>query len=95
MNALEFLSTNYELCIFTAGDKAYADAILDRIDPNKEYIAHRLYRQHCTKRGNFYVKDLRIIEDRDLKDIILVDNSIISFAFQMNNGVPISSFHGL
>jgi CTD small phosphatase-like protein 2 len=39
-----------------------------------------------------YVKDLRIIEDRDLKDIILVDNSIVSFAFNLDNGVPISAF---
>jgi TFIIF-interacting CTD phosphatase-like protein len=28
-----------------------------------------------------YVKDLRIISDRDLEDIVIVDNSIVSFAF--------------
>ena len=39
-----------------------------------------------------YVKDLRIIRDRNLSDVILVDNSIISFAFNMDNGVPISAF---
>jgi len=39
-----------------------------------------------------YVKDLRIIADRDIKDIILVDNSIISFAFQMENGIPIKAY---
>lgn len=39
-----------------------------------------------------YVKDLRIIEDRNLQDIILVDNSIVSFAFNLDNGVPISAF---
>jgi len=40
------------------------------------------------------VKDLRVITDRDLKDIVIVDNSIVSFAFQLSNGVPISSFTG-
>ena len=39
-----------------------------------------------------YVKDLRIIRDRNLSDVILVDNSIISFAFNLDNGVPISAF---
>lgn len=39
------------------------------------------------------MKDLRIIEDRDLKDIVIVDNSIISFAFQLNNGVPCAAFY--
>jgi TFIIF-interacting CTD phosphatase-like protein len=28
-----------------------------------------------------YVKDLRIIADRDLEDMVIVDNSILSFAF--------------
>lgn len=41
-----------------------------------------------------FVKDLRIIHDRELKDIVIVDNSIVSFAFQLSNGVPISSFTG-
>lgn len=41
-----------------------------------------------------YVKDLRVIKDRELKDLILVDNSIVSFAFNMPNGVPIASFTG-
>ena len=41
-----------------------------------------------------YVKDLQIIDDRDLKDLIIVDNSIISFAFNLANGVPIKAFVG-
>jgi len=32
--------------------------------------------------------------DRDKKDIIIVDNSIMSFAFDLDNGVPINSFLG-
>jgi len=40
------------------------------------------------------VKDLSIIEDRDLKNLIIVDNSIISFAFNLSNGVPIKAFVG-
>ena len=54
----------------------------DYIDPNHEFITHRLYRQHCflTEEG-YYVKDLRIFADRDLKDVVIVDNSVYSFAF--------------
>lgn len=44
------------------------------------------------RKSGFYVKDLRIIKDRNITDIVLVDNSIISFAFNMDNGVPISAF---
>jgi CTD small phosphatase-like protein 2 len=71
----------------------YADLIIDQIDPEKKYFKHRLYRQHCYNTGEVFVKDLRIVQDRSLDEIILVDNSILSFAFQINNGVPICSFY--
>ena len=41
-----------------------------------------------------YVKDLSVISDRNLRDMILVDNSIVCFAFNMSNGVPIKAFMG-
>ena len=85
----------YEICVFTAGEQDYADAILDFIDIDRSIIKHRLYRHHCVKPASgVYVKDLSIIEDRDLKELIIVDNSIISFAFNLSNGVPIKAFVG-
>lgn len=81
------------MAIFTAAEQEYADLIIDLIDPNKEFFQHRLYRQHCFKCDDAYVKDLRIIKDRDLEDLVIVDNSIISFAFQLDNGIPICAFY--
>ena len=40
------------------------------------------------------MKDLRIIQDRSLKDMIIIDNSIVCFAFNLDNGVPISPYMG-
>ena len=92
-NCLEHLSKFYEIAVFTAGEQTYADAVLDYLDEERQIIKHRLYRQHCVKVADgVYVKDLRIIKDRLLQDIILVDNSIVSFAFNLDNGVPISAF---
>ena len=94
-DVLQDLSTLFEICVFTAGEQGYADTVLDFIDPEYQIIKHRLYRQHCVQAApGVYVKDLRIIQDRDLKDIVIVDNSIVSFAFQLSNGVPISAFTG-
>ena len=40
-----------------------------------------------------YVKDLRIFRNVDLKDIIIIDNSVLSFIFHMDNGIPILPFY--
>jgi len=92
MACLLDLSKSFQLISFTASDQMYADTILDHIDPNREVFAARLYRQHCVDTQYGLIKDLRIIGNRDLKDMILVDNSALSFAFNVNNGIPILPF---
>ena len=83
----------YQVIAFTASDRQYANAILDFIDPDKELIQYRLYRDHCVETEYGYIKDLRIIANRDLKDLVLVDNSVLSFSFQIENGIPILPFY--
>ena len=80
--------------VFTAGVKDYADPILDYLDPDKTLFKKRMYRTECIKADQFFIKDLDVILDRDKKDMVLVDNSILSFAFDLANGVPINSFIG-
>lgn len=45
-----------------------------------------------TEEGVF-IKDLRIIKNRNLKDIVIVDNAVYSFGFQLENGIPILPFY--
>lgn len=80
--------------VFTAGVKDYADPILDKIDPDGTLIKKRMYRDQCIKTEQFFIKDLDVILDRDKSKMLLVDNSILSFAFDLPNGVPINSFMG-
>jgi len=40
-----------------------------------------------------YVKDLRIFKNVNMKDMIIIDNSVLSFAFQLENGIPILPFY--
>ena len=94
--AKEFLtevSKYFVIGIFTASVKAYADAVIDYLDPNKNLIQFRLYRNNCINvNDKIFVKDLRIIKGVDIKDIILLDNSIYSFSAQINNGILVNSF---
>lgn len=41
-----------------------------------------------TKNG-FFIKDLRMIDNRELKDVVILDNYVHSFAFNVDNGIPI------
>jgi hypothetical protein len=50
-----------------------------------------LFREHCTFSSGVYVKDLKRL-NRDLKDVIIIDNSPLAFHFDVDNGLPISSF---
>lgn len=72
----------------------YADKILDQIDPERKIIKKRMYRQDCIQVQDFFVKDLDVFIDREKENIVIVDNSIMSFAFDLDNGVPIQSFMG-
>jgi len=79
---------------FTAGVQEYADPILDQIDPENTIFKKRLYRGSCIKTQQFYIKDLDIFLDREKENMMIVDNSILSFAFDLANGVPINSYMG-
>ena len=94
MRCLRSLSEVFELMVFTAGQRNYADAIIDLLDPDGSIFQHRLYRSDCVrnKEGTF-VKDLSVI-NRKLEDIVLVDNSVWSFSNQLDNGVPVQPWKG-
>ena len=40
-----------------------------------------------------HIKDLRVISNRKLDDIVIVDNACYSFGYQIDNGVPIIPYY--
>lgn len=66
------MSKIYELIIFTASQKQYADKVVQQIDPKKR-ISHVLNRDHCIVINKlYYLKNLKIL-GRDLKQTIMID----------------------
>jgi hypothetical protein len=68
------------------------------MDPKKKYFKYRLYRNNCSlldvEGAKFYVKDLEILNEHyNLKDIVIIDNSVLSFAFHLHNGIPIVPYY--
>jgi len=58
------MSELYDVVLFTASLKEYADPVMDFIDVNKR-ATMRLFREHCIVLDNTLVKDLRVL-DKDL-----------------------------
>lgn len=93
IECLKTLTEYYELIVFTASHPKYANTVIDLIDPDKKIFSKRLFRNSCIRTDiNLFIKDLRIL-GKDLRSVIIVDNAIFSFAFQLDNGVPIIPFY--
>lgn len=80
----------YDVVIYTASLKEYADPVIDKIDPNK-VVKGRLFRDSCTIYNSLFVKDMKLL-GKNLKDVIIIDNSETSFLFQPENAIHISAY---
>ena len=97
--SLDRIKDDYNIVIYTASHNTYADAILNYLDKENKYFNYRLYRNNCVQCVSndgmkFYVKDLDIFKKYyDLKNILIIDNSVLSFAFHLNNGIPVIPYY--
>ena len=85
------VSKLYEVIIFTASIAKYALPLLDILDSDKN-IKFRLTREHCTFLNGIYIKELKKL-NRNLKDLIILDNSPLAYAFDNDNGLPIKAWY--
>jgi RNA polymerase II subunit A small phosphatase-like protein len=84
------MAKTFELVIFTASLDKYANPLLDLLDTNK-VITGRLFREHCTRQGQMYVKDMSRL-GRKINHSLIIDNSPHSYAMHPNYAVPILSW---
>ena len=91
---LKLLHVFYEIIIFTAANLSYARPIINYLDPEKNCVDYVLHRGHCIQTSIGTVKDLRILDGRDMSQIIIVDNSVSSFASQIENGIYVPTYKG-
>ncbi|KAJ1284427.1 hypothetical protein BS78_03G203400 [Paspalum vaginatum] len=88
---LEKVAQMFELVIFTASQRIYAEQLIDRLDPDGTYISRRIYRESCIFSDGCYTKDLTIL-GVDLAKVAIIDNTPQVFQLQVDNGIPIKSW---
>ncbi|XP_063312643.1 CTD small phosphatase-like protein 2 [Pelobates fuscus] len=86
-------SARSKIFVFTTAKKAYAEKILEILDPQKKLIRHRLFRDQCTCVSGHYVKDLRVIR-RDLAKTVALDSSPHNFPLQTTNRILVKNWTG-
>ena len=90
---LQSMSSKYEVVIFTASLKYYADRIIKILDPQRQSISEVFYRDTCCRTVNDkLVKDLTVFQNIPLSEMILVDNNMYCLWPQPQNGIPILNF---
>ena len=88
-NLFKELSENYEIDIFTASQKEFADLVIDKLDKDNKYISYRFYYDHCC--GTFIQEYKRLDKiGRDLKKIVTIDDQERFAYYNMNNLILIS-----
>ena len=88
------LSKLYTILIFTSSTNKYAQKVVSKIDPQGIYIYKIYSRNDCHKaESEFFIKDLRVL-GRDLNEVVIVDDLIISFAYQLDNGILVKEYKG-
>lgn len=103
---LSKVSKWYDLVVFTASMKEYADPVIDWLESSiPGNFTKRLYRNNCILRdGVGYIKDLSILcgnsnqmavanlNGGGLGEIILVDNSPVSYALNVDNAIQVEGW---
>ena len=88
------MSKIFEVGVFTASHYCYAEEVVRNLDPNGEYISFLLTRKNCVEIDtSVFVKDLRVLQYRELENIILIDNAAYSYGLQLDNGIPCVPFY--
>lgn len=82
----------FDIYFFTSSEKKYADQIIDFID---DQVPHerRFFRDSCICYAGYYVKDLSILK-RDIKDIVLLDDTEGCALKQPKNLIRVNPWYG-
>ena len=89
---LDYVSKKYEIIVFCNGSDLYCKPVLDYIEKERLYFAHRAYGSYVLfENPTFSVKyyDFLMCDGRDSNNSVIVDSHVGTFCLRIANGVPV------
>ena len=94
-SVLLILSEYYDIWVWTAAVKEVGEMAVRMIDPEGKIIKNAFFRELCIPLlENVYLKDLRVFANLELSDVAIIENQLMSFATNIDNGFLIDSYVG-
>mmetsp|Transcript_14067 Transcript_14067/g.51108 ORF Transcript_14067/g.51108 Transcript_14067/m.51108 type:complete len:163 (+) Transcript_14067:192-680(+) len=78
----------YEVVVFSDAQVTYVEPIVDGLDPKKQFVAYRLYRDATKYMDGVHVRDLSKL-NRDLSRVVLVSAKPTAYRLQPENALRI------
>ena len=90
---LGYLSQWYEIVLFTTQTFAQLEPVLDKLDPDRRYIAYQLFMESCRLHNGKLVKDIRHL-NRDPRKVIMIDINPDHVSLQPENAIVMQPWKG-
>lgn len=92
---LEALKKFYDIYVFSSEIYENVSQLTNNFDPKQEIFSGILSREHCIAiNKKIFIKDLDIFINKSSNDLVLIDSVPLSFALQIENGVPVLPWYG-
>ena len=88
------MSLLYEIIIWTNFEQEYSIELIEEAFDDLSLIDGLLHRSHCSLLGDKTIKESKILQNRERKNIIIVDHEISAWPFDQELLVPIEPFIG-
>lgn len=90
---LGYLSQWYEIVIFTSQPFYVVEKIIEKLDPDRRYIAYQLFRESCRQQDGKLIKDISHL-NRDPRKVILLDTNPEHVSLQPENAIVMAPWRG-
>lgn len=90
---LGYLSQWYEIVLFTTQPFYLVEKIIEKLDPDRRYIAYQLFRESARLQDGKLIKDIRHL-NRDPRKVIILDTNPDHVSLQPENAIVMEPWRG-